>query len=83
MIASTLTFIGSVTPVIFQGASLVFVDCDRQTWNMDPDLLAQELAACKRRGCLPKAVIPTDQYGNVRIMSGLWRFVKQRMLLSP
>ena len=43
MIASALTFIGSVTPVIFQGASLVFVDCDRQTWNMDPDLLAEEL----------------------------------------
>ena len=63
VIASTLTFIGGVSPVIFQGANLTFVDCDRSSWNMDPDLLAKELKACQRRGRLPKAVIPTDLYG--------------------
>ena len=63
VIASTLTFIGSVTPVIFQGASLVFVDCDQTSWNMDPDLLKEVLEDCKRRGKLPKAVVPTDLYG--------------------
>ena len=61
--ASTLTFIGSVTPVVFQGAMPVFIDCDRKSWNMDPDLLAGELEACKRQGKLPKAVVPTDLYG--------------------
>ena len=63
VIASTLTFIGSVTPVIFEGADLVFVDCDRSSWNMDPELLAQKLADCAKRGKLPRAVIPTDLYG--------------------
>ena len=63
VIASTLTFIGSVTPAVFQGAELTFVDCDRQSWNMDPDLLKEALADCKRRGKLPKAVVPTDLYG--------------------
>jgi dTDP-4-amino-4,6-dideoxygalactose transaminase len=63
VLASTLTFIGSVTPVVFQGATPVFIDCDRISWNMDPDLLAQELAACERRGKMPSAVIPTDLYG--------------------
>ena len=61
--ASTLTFIGSVTPVVFQGATPVFIDCDRKFWNMDPDLLAGELEACKRQGKLPKAVVLTDLYG--------------------
>ena len=61
--ASTLTFIGSVTPVVFQGAELMFVDCDRASWNMDPDLLRKALEDCKRRGKLPKAVVPTDLYG--------------------
>lgn len=61
--ASTLTFIGSVTPVVFQGAELTFVDCDRTSWNMDPDLLKEALADCKKRGKLPKAVVPTDLYG--------------------
>jgi dTDP-4-amino-4,6-dideoxygalactose transaminase len=63
VLASSLTFIGSVTPVTFLGASLVFLDSDRATWNLDPALLAEELAACASRGKLPKAVIPTDLYG--------------------
>ena len=63
VIASTLTFIGSITPVIFEGADLFFVDCDRTSWNMDPELLAQELAKCAKRGKPPKVVVPTDLYG--------------------
>jgi len=60
---STLTFIGSVTPIIFQGGTPVFIDSDPTSWNMDPDLLSEELEACRRRGRLPKAVVPTDLYG--------------------
>ncbi|MFU8857679.1 MAG: DegT/DnrJ/EryC1/StrS family aminotransferase, partial [Deferrisomatales bacterium] len=63
VITSTLTFIGSVTPATFQGAEPVFVDADRATWNLDPSLLAEELDACRRRGRLPKTVVPTDLYG--------------------
>ncbi|MBT8338858.1 MAG: aminotransferase class I/II-fold pyridoxal phosphate-dependent enzyme [Desulfatitalea sp.] len=61
--ASTLTFVGSVTPIVFQGARPVFIDADRDTWNLDPDLLADELARCAKNGRLPKAVVPTDLYG--------------------
>jgi len=61
--ASTLTFIGSVSPVTFLGAGLVFVDCD-ETWNIDPELVAAELARRSAAGePLPKAVVPTDLYG--------------------
>lgn len=63
VVASALTFIGSVSPIVFQGATPVFIDSDRTTWTMDPDLLAEELEACQKRGQLPKAVIPTDLYG--------------------
>ena len=63
VLASTLTFIGSVSPATFLGAIPVFIDSDEQTWNMDPNLLADELADCARRGKLPNAVIPTDLYG--------------------
>ncbi len=61
--AATLTFIGSVTPVTFEGAKPVFIDCDAATWNLDPALLEQALEDAARRGKLPKAVIPTDLYG--------------------
>jgi dTDP-4-amino-4,6-dideoxygalactose transaminase len=61
--ASTLTFIGSVSPIVFQGATPVFIDSSRLTWTMDPDLLAGELERCANHGRLPKAVVPTDIYG--------------------
>jgi len=63
IIASTLTFIGSVTPAVFQGAQLTFVDCDYTSWNMNPKLLREAIKDCERRGKIPKAVIPTDLYG--------------------
>lgn len=63
VIASTLTFIGSVSPVTFLGGKPVFIDADYATWNMNPDLLAEEINSYDKRGRLPKAVIPTDLYG--------------------
>jgi dTDP-4-amino-4,6-dideoxygalactose transaminase len=61
--ASSLTFIGSVSPVTFLGGVPVFIDCDRESWNMDPDLLEIELESCATNWKLPKAVVPTDLYG--------------------
>ncbi|MDM8516320.1 aminotransferase class I/II-fold pyridoxal phosphate-dependent enzyme [Desulfobacterales bacterium HSG16] len=61
--ASTLTFIGSVTPALYMGAAPVFIDSDRKSWNMDISLLADELKLSDKRGKLPKAVIPTDIFG--------------------
>jgi dTDP-4-amino-4,6-dideoxygalactose transaminase len=63
VVASTLTFIGSVTPIVFQGAIPVFIDSESSSWNMDAGLLAKEIEACDKKGKLPKAVIPTDLYG--------------------
>jgi dTDP-4-amino-4,6-dideoxygalactose transaminase len=42
---------------------VVFVDSDRATWNMDPDLLREALMALASEGRRVKAVIPTDLYG--------------------
>jgi dTDP-4-amino-4,6-dideoxygalactose transaminase len=61
--ASSLTFIGSVTPILFQNAEPVFIDADANTWNMDIALLEEQLQKDKKRNQLPKAIIPTDLYG--------------------
>lgn len=63
IIASTLTFIGSVSPAVLLGATPVFIDSEYTTWNIDPTLLEEELKFCARRGQLPKAVVVTDLYG--------------------
>jgi dTDP-4-amino-4,6-dideoxygalactose transaminase len=61
--ASSLTFIGSVSPATFLGAELVFIDSERASWNMETDLLAEALKEAQRQGRLPKVVVPTDLYG--------------------
>ena len=61
--ASTLTFIGSVSAAHHMGSKLVFFDSDIAHWTMDPNLLSHELKAAASNGCLPRAVIPTDLYG--------------------
>jgi dTDP-4-amino-4,6-dideoxygalactose transaminase len=62
--ASTLTFIGSVAPIVYERARPVFIDANAETWTLDPDLLSEALAsAAKTNGRLPKAIVPTDLYG--------------------
>ena len=63
VIASSLTFIGSITPILYQNATPIFIDADPATWNMDIDLLGQTLADLKKKNQLPKVVLPTDLYG--------------------
>ena len=63
VIVSSLTFSASANPVTYVGATPVFVDSNKATWNMDPQCLADEIADCARRNKLPKAVIPVDLYG--------------------
>ena len=60
---ATLTFCGSANPIVYTGATPVFVDSHAADWNIDPALLAQELDAAARLGRLPKAVIAVDLYG--------------------
>jgi pyridoxal phosphate-dependent aminotransferase EpsN len=63
VLCSTLTFVASANPIVYQGAAPVFVDSDAATWNMDPALLAEELHRAARRGRLPRAVVLVHLYG--------------------
>lgn len=63
VIASSLTFIGNVSPVLYQGATPIFIDADAATWNMDTRLLLETLTDLRRRNELPRALLPTDLYG--------------------
>jgi dTDP-4-amino-4,6-dideoxygalactose transaminase len=56
---SSLTFSASANPVVYAGASPVFVDADAATWTMDPGLLEQALA---ERPSI-RAVVAVDLYG--------------------
>ena len=60
---STFTFIASVSPITYLDAKPVFIDSDRTSWNMNPELLAKALAQKDRQGKLPKAVVVVHLYG--------------------
>ena len=61
VVVPSLTFIGSVSPIRFQGASPIFLDSETSSWNLDPDLLEDVLRKKGRKKI--KAVIPVHLYG--------------------
>jgi dTDP-4-amino-4,6-dideoxygalactose transaminase len=63
VLCSTLTFVASANPILYEGARPVFVDSDEVSWNMDPALLAEELDVLARKGRLPRAVVLVHLYG--------------------
>ncbi len=63
VICSSLTFSASANPIAYEGGHPVFIDSETRSWNMDPNLLAEELADCAARGRPPRAVIVVDLYG--------------------
>ncbi|MBE3144757.1 MAG: aminotransferase class I/II-fold pyridoxal phosphate-dependent enzyme [Planctomycetes bacterium] len=63
VLCATLTFSASANTIVYAGAAPVFIDCDRETWNISPDLLEEELAECAARGKRPAAVMAVDLYG--------------------
>jgi dTDP-4-amino-4,6-dideoxygalactose transaminase len=60
---STLTFAATANPILYQGATPVFIDSDRATWNLNPNLLADTLDRRAKLGNLPKALILVHLYG--------------------
>jgi pyridoxal phosphate-dependent aminotransferase EpsN len=63
VICPTLTFVATANPVLYVGATPVFVDSDPFTWTLDPDLLEAEIDSRAKARRLPKAVISVDLYG--------------------
>lgn len=60
---STMTFAATANAIRYVGATPVFIDSDRETWNMDPALLREALEDASRNSTLPKALITVDLYG--------------------
>ncbi|MEB4869801.1 aminotransferase class I/II-fold pyridoxal phosphate-dependent enzyme [Priestia megaterium] len=60
---STLTFVASANPIIYQGAEPVFIDSEPETWNMSPEALKRALQDAFIQGKLPKAAIVVNLYG--------------------
>ncbi|OQX60227.1 MAG: aminotransferase DegT [Helicobacteraceae bacterium 4484_230] len=60
VLASSFTFIGSVSAILYQGATPFFIDSDLKSWNLDPGLLREAILNSPKP---PKALVVTHLYG--------------------
>lgn len=64
VIAQTFTFCASVNPIVYLGAKPILVDSEKDTWNMDPELLEEAINdRISKTGRTPKAIVPVSLYG--------------------
>lgn len=64
VLVQSFTFCASSHPITYLGAKPVFVGCERDTWNMDPELLEKAIIDRKEKtGKYPKAIVPVALYG--------------------
>ena len=63
VLCQSFTFIGTVNPVRYCGATPYFIDSERDTWNMDPELLEDAIKELTARNIVPRAMIPVHLYG--------------------
>ena len=64
VICQTMTFSASANPILYQGATPVFVDSEPETWNICPEYLEVGIKDRIKKGKKPKAIIAVHLYGN-------------------
>jgi pyridoxal phosphate-dependent aminotransferase EpsN len=73
----TLTFVATANPIHYLGAQPVFLDSDRATWNLDPQVLKEALHERAHRNRLPRAVIVVHLYGQCAHMDPILETCKR------
>lgn len=63
VLCQSMTFSASANPIVYQGATPVFVDSEAQTWNMSPEFLEDAIQDRIKNGSKPKAIIVVHLYG--------------------
>jgi dTDP-4-amino-4,6-dideoxygalactose transaminase len=63
VICQSMTFSATANPIVYLGAVPIFVDSEKETWNMDPDLLRDAIRDRLAKGKMPKAIVPVHLYG--------------------
>lgn len=63
VICQSFTFCGSANPIMYQGATPIFVDSEASTWNICPKALETAILDRIAKGKTPKAIIPVHLYG--------------------
>jgi len=71
VVCSTLTFVGSVNPVLYLGGEPVFIDSEPGSWNMSPEALQRALEEMNKENRLPRAAVVVNIYGQCADMDSI------------
>ena len=72
VMCQSFTFSASANPIVYQGATPVFVDSEPDSWNMSPELLDKAIAdRIRQTGRKPKAIVAVHLYGMPADMDGI------------
>jgi len=63
VICQSMTFSASANPILYQGATPIFVDSETETWNICPESLEVAIKSRIAKGKKPKAIIAVHLYG--------------------
>lgn len=63
VLCQSFTFSASANPIVYQGATPIFIDSEKDTWNMCPVHLRTAITGRIKKGKKPKAIIPVHLYG--------------------
>ena len=74
VLCQSMTFAASANPIVYQGAIPIFVDGEKETWNMSPELLEKAIKQLDKK---PKAIIPVHLYGMPAKMDEIIRVAHQ------
>lgn len=77
VICQSFTFSATANPIIYQGATPIFVDSEAETWNMNPDLLRDAILDRLEKGKKPKAIIPVHLYGMPANMNKIMKIAEE------
>jgi len=73
VICQSMTFSASANPILYQQAAPIFIDSEKETWNMDAALLEIAIKDRIAKGKKPKAIIPVHLYGMPAKMERIMR----------
>ena len=77
VLCQTKTFVASVNPVLYIGATPILIDSETKTWNMCPEILEKAIADRINNGKKPKAIIAINIYGMPYNVNAIHSVAKQ------
>lgn len=81
VLCPSFTFSATVNPVIYIGAEPVFIDSEKESWNISPELLRDAIRTLKAEGKTPKALVIVHLYGMPAAMDELMQIAKENNLV--